>query len=558
MRQSQLGCRTYRQAPSQIQLPGQAMLLRAGYLEQVGHGLWAYTPLLQRTVQRLCDLIQERLSAAGFGLWGLPILHVLKTDQDTQVQGGLVLKEGRYYIGGTSLPVIHSLAGRRIQSHRDLPMYLLAVRQGFAQQPRPGMGLLYAREFTVLEAYTLDPDQSGLERSYQAWLKAMVDICQALCVPYRLIDSDPGLDGTFGQCLVGTVGYGDRPYLSCPGCGYGSTQDSARSRLDEYPQDQQPLPREDVLGEGLVSTEAVAGFLGIPLWKTTKTMILDADGRPVAVMVRGDCQVSMAKARRALGCKRLDLLPAAKVKELTGVDIGYLGPIGLPSDIQLIADRYVAGRVNFECGANRTNYHAINVNFGRDLPLPRLEDIKQAEPGHICHQCDSRLEGHNGLEIAHLRMLAPTDGLEYVDASGAKKQVFVGRYTIGISRLIGLVAEQHHDQAGLSWPIPVAPFIVHLIGLNLEDTDVNQACTRIYQRLLSDMIQVLYDDRPMQAGQKFADSDLLGIPIRLTVSKRSLAAGGLEWKHRSRPQATTVTLEQAISMVHEAIAGTRG
>jgi prolyl-tRNA synthetase len=520
-------------------------------LEQIQGGLWAYMPLLARSLQKLYGLIKRRLSQSGFEEVAIPLLRPVIWDEAIEEVQGILLKDQRLAIGGDCTGALGTVAGHTIQSHRDLPRYLFCLSKSFSDKPRPGLGLLDPREFDVIEAFTFDPSSDASERSYQGILEACSDVFTGIGLKHEVFDSDPGPAAKCSQSLVATNQYGDHLWLRCDRCGYKADAQWACSRLDQYPQDQQQLPMESVLGEGLISTEAIARFLGIPLWKTTKTMLFEADGRPVAVMVRGDCEVSLAKTRKALGCKRLQLLPAAQVRQLTGCDIGYLGPVGLPQEVLLIADHYVSGRVNFECGANRTNYHLINVNLGRDLPMPRLEDIRLAKPGDGCPRCDGRLEGQVGLEFVRLCRSVPIGEFSYVDATGNRQGIFIGRCTLNMTRVIGILAEQFHDQAGLCWPACIAPFLVHLIGLNLEDPQTCQSCQQVYQRLLGDNIDVLYDDRMLPAGQKFADSDLIGLPVRLTASKRSLAAGGLEYKPRSDKQSQIVDIDMAMALIKD-------
>jgi prolyl-tRNA synthetase len=342
---------------------------------------------------------------------------------------------------------------------------------------------------------------------------------------------------------------GEDTILFCDKCDYAANQERAQSRLQEFPQDTEQKSMEAVRGENLIGVEPLAKFLNIPVWKTTKTMLYQADDKIVAVMVRGDCDVNEVKVANFLGCKVLKLAPPQTIKELTGAEVGYAGPIGLPASVRIIADHYVNNRINFECGANQTHHHNINVNFGRDLPLPEFGDFKLAKGGEQCPRCDGRLQAARGIEIGHIFKLgtkySEAMSCRYLDATGQTKQVIMGCYGIGVTRMAAAWIEQNHDDKGIIWSPQISPFDIHLIGLNLEDAAVSAQAEQIYQKLIQAGFSVLFDDRPARAGEKFSDADLIGIPARLTISKRTLEQGKVEFKLRSQPKAEVITLEEA-------------
>jgi prolyl-tRNA synthetase len=356
---------------------------------------------------------------------------------------------------------------------------------------------------------------------------------------------------------------GDEAILVCDACGYAATRYAGRSRLEVFPQDAAPKPMEAVHGPGLIGVGALAEFLGIPVWKTTKTLLFQADDRVVAVMVRGDCDVNEEKVKRYLKCRELTLASPRVVRELTGAEVGYAGGVGLPGSVTVLADHFTRDRANFECGANRTDYHNINVNWERDLPLPVFGDFKAARPDELCGRCDQgRLREARGIEIGSLSDLGPNASvkspLAYQDKAGAARPVWTGSFRLNLSRMAAAVAEQHHDDAGLTWPAALAPFQVHLIGLNLEEEGIRIEAERIYRQLLEEGFEVLFDDRDARAGEKFSDSDLLGIPLRLTLSKRTSKEGKLEIKLRTGPQSELLTRAQALEVVRSRCQGAPG
>lgn len=318
-----------------------------------------------------------------------------------------------------------------------------------------------------------------------------------------------------------------------------------------------PLLQPAALWEGPAPEPGIFAFkdrrgavLGIPVWRTTKTLLFQADDRLAAVMVRGDCEVNEDKVRRRLHCRDLSLASAQAIRELTGAEVGYAGGVGLPPGVVVLADHFTRGRVNFECGANRTDHHLINVNWGRDLPLPVFGDFKLAREGDRCLQCDrGRIREIRGIGLG--RLLRPDAaagaGLRpSFQARGGKPQpAHMGSGRLNLNRLVAALVEQHHDGAGLRWPPRVAPFDVHLVGLNLEDEGLRSEAESIYRRLRAEKFEVLFDDRDARAGEKFSDSDLIGVPVRLTISRRTFAEGRLEFKRRGDAQSRMVTFDEA-------------
>nr|MBP8304715.1 proline--tRNA ligase [Phycisphaerae bacterium] len=432
------------------------------------------------------------------------------------------------------------------------------IQTKFRDEIRPRFGLMRAREFVMKDAYSFDADEAGLDQAYEAMRQAYHRICLRLGFRYRAVEADSGaIGGSGSQEFMVLADTGEDTILYCDQCDYAANQEKASSRLEQFPQDTELRPKEDVLGEGLIHTEPLSKFLGIPVWKTTKTLLFEADDRVVAVMVRGDCDVNEVKVANVLGCKVLRLVPPERIREMTGAEVGYAGPIGLPSDVRILADHDVGGRVNFECGANRTNFHTLNVNFGRDLPLPEFGEFRLARAGEECPRCGGRLSAERGIEVGHIFKLgtkySKAMNCVYLDAQGQQQPVVMGCYGIGVSRMAAACVEQGHDDKGIVWPARIAPYHAHLIGLNLEDAAVARQCEEIYALLQAKGVEVLYDDRPCRAGEKFSDADLIGLPVRLTVSKRTLEQGRIEYKPRTQAQADLVTVDQAIALIRALI-----
>lgn len=561
MKQSRLLGKTLRETPKDAQTAAHALMLRAGYIQQLSAGVYVYLPLLYRTLTKLSQIVREEMEAAGAVELLMPALQPRELWEEsgrweryTAVDGIMFAFKDRRgataCLGPTHEEIITDILRREIKSYKDLPKCAFQIQTKFRDEIRPRFGLMRAREFVMKDAYSFDADAAGLETSYEAMRQAYHRICERIGFQYRAVEADSGAIGGSGSMeFMVLADTGEDTILFCDQCAYAANQERAQARLEEFPQDAEQKPMEAVFGEGLIGVEALAKFLNIPVWKTTKTLLYQADDAVVAVVVRGDCDVNEIKVANFLGCKVLRLASAEKIKELTGAEVGYAGPIGLPASVRIIADFGVDKRVNFECGANQTNYHNINVNFGRDLPQPEFGDFKLAKEGQGCPRCAGRLQAARGIEVGHIFKLgtkySQAMNCRYLDAQGKSQPVIMGCYGIGISRMAAAWIEQNHDDKGILWSPHIAPFDAHLIGLNLEDAAVSARAEEIYRQLTQAGLEVLFDDRLARAGEKFSDADLIGIPARLTLSKRTIEQGKVEFKRRQDAKAELLTLEEA-------------
>jgi len=565
MKQTRLLGKTLREPPKDAQTAAHSLMLRAGYIQQLSAGVYIYMPLLYRALAKLSQIVREEMEAAGAVELLMPALQPRELWEEsgrweryTALDGIMFAFKDRRgataCLGPTHEEVITDILRREIKSYKDLPKCAFQIQTKFRDEIRPRFGLMRAREFIMKDAYSFDADEAGLEASYDAMRRAYHRICERIGFRYRAVEADPGaIGGSGSQEFMVLADTGEDTILFCDRCDYAANQERAQSRLQEFPPDPELKPMEAVLGEGLIGVEKLAQFLKIPVWKTTKTLIYQADDRVVAVAVRGDCEVNEVKVANFLGCKVLRLASAERIKELTGAEVGYAGPIGLPASVRVIADHYAGNRVNFECGANQTNYHNINVNFGRDLPLPEFGDFKLARQSEGCPRCDGLLQAARGIEVGHIfkpgAKYSEAMNCRYLDAQGKTRPVIMGCYGIGVSRMAAAWIEQNHDDKGILWSPAIAPFDVHLIGLNLEDPAVSARAEQAYQQLQQAGLTVLFDDRPARAGEKFSDADLIGIPVRLTMSKRTLEQGKVEFKPRREPKAELLSLDEAMAFV---------
>lgn len=569
MRQSRHLGRTLREVPKDAQTAAHALMIRAGYIRQISAGIYVYMPLLLRSLNKISQIIREEMTKAGSEEMLMPAIQNkelwVKTgrwERYTAIDGIMFSFEDRrgstVCLGPTHEEVITEILRQEINSFKDLPKNVFQIQTKFRDEIRPRFGLMRAREFVMKDAYSFDLDEAGLDASYEDMRLAYHKICERIGFHYRAVEADSGaIGGSGSQEFMVLAETGEDTIIYCDQCQYAANQERAAARLEQFEQDTEQRPMEAVLGEGLIGVEPLAEFLGIPVWKTTKTLLFEAGDQLVGVMVRGDCDVNEIKVANFLGGVDLKLVSPERIKELTGAEVGYAGPIGLPDNVRLIADFDVNDRVNFECGANQTNYHNINCNFGRDLPLPEFGDFKLAQAGHQCPHCDGTLKAQRGIEVGHIFKLGTkySEAMQCVAPDGQGKQppVVMGCYGIGVSRMAAACVEQNHDDRGMIWPIHVAPYHVHLLCLTPKDEAVVAKCEQLYQTLQDAGVEVLFDDRKARPGEKFSDADLMGMPIRLAISKRTLEQNCIEVKLRTDADNQMLSEEETLQLIREMI-----
>ena len=566
MRQSYHLGTTRKETPREAHTQSHQLLLRAGCIRPAAPGVHAVMPYLLRVLNKLEEICRAEYAAASFAEFALPLLQLDSLRETSEVadksavagEGVFRLKDRRGSLLRMALEnaeIAAVIASKEIRSYKDLPKRLFQIQKQFFEGPRTRAALIDDREFLALETFGFDLDENSSMATYRSMQAAVDSVCNTAGLAGRWVEADVDLEGRCCRyAWIAPTAAGDDTFMTCDVCGYAALTTAACSRLEVFAQDVELKPMEAVYGPGLIGVGTLADFIGIPIWKTTKTLLFQADERVVAVMVRGDCDVNEEKVKRHLACRHLSLAPPQVIRELTDAEVGYAGGVGLPAEVIVLADDYTRERVNFECGANRTDYHNINVNWGRDLPRPTFGDFKSVNSGDFCPRCDSgRIAADQGIRIAGLSKLGSSlsvaSGLSYQAKAGNPQPVFMAAGGMNLYRLVAALIEQQHDDRGICWPCRVAPFQVHLIGLNLEDSAVRDEAEKIYRRLLEEKIDVLFDDRDARAGDKFSDSDLIGIPIRLTISRRSQKEGKIEVKHRSASQPESVTVAEFLKTI---------
>lgn len=557
MRMTHYMLKTLREAPGEAETPSHRLLLRAGLVVPLAAGIYCFTPLGWRAARRVEQIIREELDRSGALEVHLPALQPIELWQQSGRDSafGPVLfrlqdrRERWFALGPTHEEVVSVLAGRHIQSYRDLPFTLYQIQTKFRDEVRPRGGLIRLREFIMMDAYSFDADWEGLDRSYQAAYEAYLRIFKRAGIPIIAVEADSGaIGGKDSQEFMYLTDVGEDTVLRCDRCGYAANAEKADFRRPP-PLVGAPLPMEKVATPGASTIAELARFLGIETRATCKAVFYLADGRPVLAAIRGDLEVNEVKLKNTLKARELVPMDDAAVRQ-AGLVAGYASAIGKPEGILVVADESAVEAVNLVAGANEPGYHLLNTNYGRDWEADIVADIALARAGDGCPRCEGVLQTRRGIEMGHVFKLgtvyAETMDVHFLDESGERRPVVMGCYGIGLERMIAACVEANHDKDGIVWPPDVAPFAVHIVALNTERPEVNEALGRVETVLEANGLEPLVDDRDESAGIKFKDADLLGMPVRITVSPRSLQQGGVEVRRRRTGESQLVSIEEVV------------
>jgi prolyl-tRNA synthetase len=570
MRVSQLFGETLREAPAEADIASHQLLLRAGYVRPLAAGIFSYLPLAQRMLGKIARIIREEIDAIGGQEISMPVVQPAELWQASGRWQAIGTELARFKDRGgrdmvlamTHEEVITDLARKEIRSYRQLPRLLYQIQTKFRDEPRPRGGLIRVREFTMKDSYSFDRDMEGLQKQYAAHYAAYHRIYARVGLPVIAVGSDTGImGGKLAHEFMYLTPIGEDTLVLCRRCGYAANREVAR--FVKEPRPGQPAPLEKVATPGASTIAALATFLGVPESETAKVIFLVGDYGPAApaklivALVRGDMDANETAIRNLSGANALRPATSEEIEAIGAVP-GYASPIGIRREnVLVIADDLVAATPNLVAGANEAGYHYRNVCYGRDYTADVVGHIAAAFEGAACVECHAPLELVRGVEVGNIFQLGTryTEalGATYLDEQGQARPIVMGSYGIGLGRLLACIAEEHRDERGLALPISVAPYQVALLALG-RAAAVEQAAEQLYADLRQAGVEVLYDDRDARPGVKFADADLRGMPLRLTVSDRTLAQGGVELKHRRGQDARLVPIDGVVATVQEAIA----
>lgn len=551
--------KTLRDAPAEAELPSHQLMLRAGLVQPVVSGVFAFLPLGWAVVRRIEQIIREEMDREGGQEVILPILTPSELWEQTgrlQVMDEILFKttdrRGRELVlGPTHEELMTDLVGRNLQSYRDLPMRPYQIQAKFRDEARPRGGTIRTRQFTMMDLYSYDADDAGLQASYDAMYRAYTRVFERCAVPTVAVQADSGaMGGTMSQEFMFRTDVGEDTIIACDGCGYAANAERAEFVRASRPA-AEPLPAEEVATPGRRTIEEVSSFLGISAADTLKAVLYMADNEPLYVAIRGDLDVNEVKLANVTKVKALRPMTDEELRA-AGIVAGYASPVGA-EDIRIVADVSATEEANLVAGANKPAAHVRNVNYGRDWQAATVADIALARAGDACPRCGSSLSESRAIEMGHIfqqgTKYTEALGASFLDAEGNQRPAIMGAYGIGVERLFAGVIEANHDERGIIWPPELAPYDAHVVVLNADRPGVGEAAQQLVNALESAGLRVLYDDRAESAGVKFNDADLLGMPVRATVSPRNVEQNAVELRDRRSSETSLVSLEQAVAAV---------
>ena len=571
MKMSKLFSQTLRDRPSEAEIPSHEWLLRAGFIRQLAAGIFSYLPLAKRSLTKIENIMREELNAIGGQEITMPVVHPADIWKETKRWYQVGSEMGRFkdkagrdmVLAMTHEEVVADIIRKEIRSYKQLPQLIYHIQTKWRDDPRPRAGLIRVREFTMKDSYSLDKDRDGLDQQYRAHYQAYFNIFHRCGLPVIAVKSDVGMmGGSMAHEFMYLTPVGEDTLLLCDECAYSANRQIALFQKP-VPEKEELLAIEKTATPDTKTIEELATLLDIPESRTAKAVFLIAtfsegteeSEKFVFAIVRGDMDLNETKLVNAIKAK--EMRPATEEEIIAvGAVPGYASPVDI-EDALVVVDDLIPDSPNLVAGANEDGYHLLNVNLGRDYEADIVADIALAEEGYLCPMCGKPMRASRGVEVGNIFKLGTrySEDMEasFLDKDGKKQYVIMGSYGIGSGRLLASVAEEFHDEDGLTLPISVAPYAVHLVALKGAETEGD----KVYKELQGIGVEVLYDDRVESPGVKFADADIIGIPIRLTVSSRTIKEKGVELKHRDQEESRIVPDSDLIGVVEKEIQSLR-
>jgi prolyl-tRNA synthetase len=557
---------TQKEVPSDAEIVSHQLMVRAGMIRKLTSGTYTYLPAGLRAIRRVEAIIREEMNRAGAIEILMPAVQPAELWQESgrwEHYGRELLRfrdrhDREACFGPTHEEVVTDLVRKEIHSYKQMPINFYQIQTKFRDEIRPRFGIMRAREFIMKDAYSFDVDEEAANRSYEIMYEAYTRIFKRCGLRFRAVEADTGtIGGRYSHEFMVLAETGEDQIVNCTACSYAANLERAEIRSDEAVTDPTPdlLPLTPVETPGMKTVDEVTAFLSVAPDQLVKTLILLVDDRPMAVLIRGDHDLNEPKLRSLLGAQTVELAPERVVEEMTAAPMGFAGPIGLK--ITIVADNAVKGMTNFVVGGNQKDLHRINANLGRDFQVDRFGDLRVITPEDRCPRCGAAIGFGRGIEVGHIFKLGTKYSRAlnavFLDRDGKEVPIIMGCYGIGVGRTVAAAIEQNHDNDGIIFPIPIAPFEATVLPLQMHDPEVVAAAEKIHDDLMAQGIDVLLDDRDERAGVKFKDADLLGIPIRVTVGAKGLKNGQVEMKLRSESESFFVPIDAAASSVRQKV-----
>jgi len=562
MRWSQAFIPTLREVPKEADVPSHQLLLRAGYIRQVAAGVYAYLFLAQKSLLKAMQIIREEMNRIGAQEFYLPALNPAELWRETgryDLFGETMFKfkdrnQHEMCLGVTHEEEMTNLARGEVRSYKQLPQIWYQIQEKFRDEPRPKSGLLRLRQFIMKDSYSFDLDEAGLDVSYRKHYDAYCRIFDRCGLKYVAVEAHSGaMGGSVSHEFMVPTDAGEDAIALCDGCGYAANLEKAEAGVvpvEEMPGDAAPEPFATPAQKTI---EDLVKFTGESATRLIKTLDYMMASQPVVILLRGDHQLSESKLTTVLGTTAFRPATPEEALKLYGANLGSLGPVGLQG-VRMLADAALAGRQNMITGANRDGFHLRQVTPGRDFTA-EFQDLHVVANGDPCARCGKPLRISVAVELGHVfklgRRYSEAMHAVVLDADGREVTLVMGSYGIGVERILSAAVEQNHDRDGFFLPRSIAPFDVILTAANMDDAELRAAAEKLYEQLLAQGIDVLFDDRNERPGVKFKDADLIGVPLRITVGKRKLAEGAVEILERSTKQIRDVKLESVVGTLRE-------
>ncbi|MBN1526965.1 MAG: proline--tRNA ligase [Candidatus Omnitrophica bacterium] len=552
---------TLKEDPQDAEVISHKLMVRAGLIRKLFSGAYSYLPLGKKVLDKIETIIREEMDAKGSQEVLLPAMHppeLWKTTGRYEVLGGVLIKfkdrHGKELVlGPTHEEVITDLVAGNVRSYKELPLILYQIQTKFRDEPRPRFGVMRSCEFIMKDAYSFDADEAGLDASYKKMFDAYCRIFERCGLPYLAVEADTGIMGgkTSHEFMVPCEA-GEDEIVVCPKCKFASSKEIAKcgevgNQVTRSPSHQvEQLPLKEVATPGVTTVEKVAELLKVKPSDLIKTLLYKADDAVVAVLVRGDYDISETKVKNHLKAAIFELADEKAIHKATGAPVGFSGPVGLKG-VRILADNSVKGISNGVTGANKKDAHLVNVNPGRDFDAKEYGDFRVITADDPCPSCGGAVELRHSLEIGHTFKLgtkySSVLGAKFLDKDGKERPAIMGCYGIGVNRIAAGLIETSSDKDGIIWPASIAPYEVVVIALNVDNEQVKKTSEEIYTQLAAARYDVIYDDRKESAGKKFKDSDLIGFPVQVIVGERNLKNGAVEVKLRKTGERKEVPVK---------------
>jgi prolyl-tRNA synthetase len=568
MRVSQLLNPTLREVPAEAEIVSHQLMVRAGLIRKSAAGVYTYLPLGLRVLKKIENIVREEMDAKGGQEVLMPIMQPAELWQESgrwDVYGAEMFRlkdrhNREFCLGPTHEEIITDLIRNEVRSYKQLPLLLYQIQNKYRDERRPRFGLMRGREFVMKDLYSFDRNESGLDESYQKMYDAYCRIFSRCGLTYRPVEADAGAIGGTGGTheFMVLADSGENSVVYCPNCNYAANVEKAECRPQPMEEEQIKGQRTLVLTPEKKTIEDVCRFLSVSKSQLIKSLLYQGDDKIFLVLIRGDRELNEIKLNNALGgFVSLQLADPQVVEKVLGCEPGFVGPIEIPKELLVVADLEIPLMKRAVCGANKAGYHYVDVDPGKEFRIDQVFDLRMMEPGEACLKCGTPLKEARGIEVGQVFKLgtkySKALGAVYLDEKGDEKYCVMGCYGVGVSRTMAASIEQNHDDQGIIWPIPIAPYHCIVVPISIKDAQVMEAVDKLYLQLQRLGVEVIVDDRDERPGVKFKDADLVGYPLRITIGSKTLANGQVELRQRKSGETQLVFLEEAAQLVKSMI-----